>query len=138
MINIITKQGKDINGLRLTGEIGSLDTHRGRLTYGKQCDNGVNLLPNASQFSSQGNRNLFFPEFTDTNKGIANNLDRERSGRLFGQLGYRGLTLSAVYVDRSKRVPTASFGAIFNDKPLPWSTDKRLSIWTITPPLIQT
>lgn len=90
VINIITKQGKDINGLRLTDEIGSLYTHRGRLTYGKQCDNGVNLLPNASQFSSQGNRNLFFPEFTDTNKGIANNLDRERSGRLFGQLGYPG------------------------------------------------
>lgn len=117
VINIITKQGKDINGLRLTGEIGSLDTHRGRLTYGKQWDNGVDLLLNVSQFSSQGNRNLFFPEFTDTNNGIANNLDRERSGRLFGQLSYRGLTLSAGYVDRSKRVPTASFGAIFNDKP---------------------
>ena len=117
VINVITKKGKDINALRLTGEVGSLDTYRGRLTYGKEWDNGVSLLLNASQYRSQGNSQLFFEEFREFNNGVAQNMDRERSDRLFGQLSYKGFTLSTGYVDRSKRVPTASFGGIFNDRP---------------------
>ena len=35
--------------------------------------------------------------------------------RLFGKLTLEGLTLTAGYVDRFKRVPTAPYGAIFND-----------------------
>lgn len=116
VINIITKQGKDFNGPRLSGEIGSLGTYRGRFTYGKQWSNGADLLLNASQFSSHGNNNLFFPEFSGVNNGIAQDMDQERSSRLFGQLNYHGFTFSAGYVDRYRRVPTASFGAIFNDK----------------------
>ncbi len=116
VVNVITKQGKDFNGLRLTGETGSLGMYRGRFTYGKQWDNGADLLLNASQFLSHGNNSLFFPEFSEINNGIAHNMDQERSSRLFGRLSYRDFTLSAGYVNRFKHVPTASFGGIFNDK----------------------
>ncbi len=116
VINVITKQGKGINGVRLSGEVGSLDTYRGRATYGKQWSNGADLLITGSQYFSHGQDRLFFPEFAGTNGGIAQDMDLERTSRLFGQLSYRDFTFRSGYVDRYKRVPTASFGAIFNDK----------------------
>ena len=116
IINVITKQRQDINGLRLTGETGSLGMYQGRFTYGKQWKNGADFLLNASQFLSHGNDTLFFPEFSEFNNGIAHNMDQERSSRLFSRLNYRGFTLSAGYANRFRRAPTAPFGAIFNDK----------------------
>ena len=116
VINVITKQGKDFNGFRVSGEAGSLDTYRGRGTFGKHWDNGVDLVVNGSQYFSHGAEKLFFPEFANINGGIAQDMDLERSSRAFGKLSYQDLTLRAGYVDRFKRVPTASFGALFNDK----------------------
>ena len=116
VVNVITKRGKDIDGVRISGEAGSLDTYRGRGTFGKQWSNGAELLLNGSQYFSHGADRLFFPEFANVNGGIAENMDIERSSRAFGKLSYQDLTLRAGYVDRYKRVPTASFGAIFNDK----------------------
>jgi outer membrane receptor for ferrienterochelin and colicins len=116
VINVITKQGKSIEGVKLSAEAGSQDTYRGRATYGKKWANGADLLINGSHFFSNGADKLFFPEFSNINGGIAQNLDQEQSSRGFGKLSYGDLTLSAGIVDRYKRVPTASFGAIFNDK----------------------
>lgn len=116
VINVITKRGKDFDGLRLSGEAGSLDTYRGRATFGKQWNNGAELLVNGSQYFSHGADRLFFPEFSKTNGGIAEDMDIERTSRGFGKFSYGNFTLRGGYVDRYKRVPTASFGAIFNDK----------------------
>lgn len=116
VINVITKQGKDFNGFRLSGEAGSLDTYRGRATFGKQWSNGADLLINGSQFFSHGADKLFFPEFSSINGGIAQDSDLERTSRVFGKFSYGDFTLRSGYVDRYKRVPTAAFGTIFNDK----------------------
>jgi outer membrane receptor for ferrienterochelin and colicins len=116
VVNVITKKGNDFNGVKLTGEVGSQDTYRGRATFGKQWENGADLLLNASHFFSNGPKNLFFPEFSNINNGIAQDMDMERSSRLYGQLSYKDFTLRAGLVNRYKRVPTASFGALFNDK----------------------
>jgi iron complex outermembrane receptor protein len=116
VVNIITKRGRDIKGLKLAGEVGSLDTSRTRATYGKQWDNGAELLVQGSQFYSHGNERLFFPEFKDSNGGIAQDVDNERNSRAFGKFSYGDMTLRGGYVDRFKRVPTAPYDSIFNDK----------------------
>ena len=115
VVNVITKQGKDFDGVRLSGEAGSLDTYRGRITYGKRWENGADLLINGSKFYSHGEEQLFFPEFASTNGGIAQDIDRERNNRLFGKFSYGDFTLRSGYVERVKHVPTATFGGIFND-----------------------
>jgi outer membrane receptor for ferrienterochelin and colicins len=118
VVNVITKQGKSFDGLHLSGEAGSLDTYRGRATFGKQWANGADVLVNASQYFSHGNEELFFPEFNtqDNNNGIAQDMDIERSKRLFGQFNYKNLSIKAGHVDRYKRDPTAGFKAVFNMK----------------------
>lgn len=118
VVNVITKRGRDFDGLRIGGEAGSLDTFRGRATYGKKWTNGAELLLNGSHFNSHGNDKLFFPEFNDpsTNNGIAQNIDQERSTRGFGKFSFGDLTVNSGYISRLKRIPTASFGSIFNDR----------------------
>ncbi|WNB74157.1 TonB-dependent receptor plug domain-containing protein [Methylomonas koyamae] len=118
MINIVTKQGKAINGAQVAGEIGTFDTYKGRVSYGKSLDNGADVLFSASHFDSAGVENLYFPGFDtpETNRGVAHNMDDERADRLFGKFKFEEFTLSGGYVNRFKRVPTASFDGIFNDQ----------------------
>ncbi|CAG7855854.1 hypothetical protein MCAMS1_00134 [biofilm metagenome] len=116
VVNVITKTGKGINGLRISGEAGSLDTYRGRASISKTLDNGVDVLLQGSHYFSHGADKLFFPEFANVNGGIAEDSDLERSSRLFGRVSYKDFTLRSGYVDRFKRVPTAAFGAVFGDK----------------------
>ncbi|MDT4291404.1 TonB-dependent receptor [Methylomonas sp. MO1] len=117
LINVVTKKGKAVNGAQMTGEVGSFDTYKGRVSYGKQFDNGTDVLVSASHYDSQGVEDLYFPAFDDpsTNNGIAHNMDTERADRLFGRMQFEEFTLSGGFVDRYKRVPTAAFGAVFND-----------------------
>jgi outer membrane receptor for ferrienterochelin and colicins len=115
VVNIITKQGKAIDGLKVGGEVGSFKTFRGRAAFGKQWQNGADLLLSGSHYGSKGDENLFFPEFAgEPSKGVAYDLDREHNDRLFGKFSYGGFTLRSGYANRYKRVPTASFGAAFN------------------------
>lgn len=116
VVNIITKSGRDFDGVRIAGEAGSLNTFRGRATYGKKWNNGAELLLNGSHFNSHGNDKLFFPEFSDFNGGIAQDIDQERNTRGFGKFSFGDFTVRTGYISRFKRIPTASFGAIFNDR----------------------
>ena len=118
LINVVTRTGQGINGTQMAGSIGSFDTYKGRVSYGKKLKNGADILFSASHYDSSGPENLYFPEFDSpaTNNGIAHNMDGERADRLFGRIQFHEFTLAGGFVNRFKRVPTASFGAIFNDQ----------------------
>lgn len=114
--NVITKRGRDFDGAEAAAEIASFGTTKERATYGKQYDNGAELLLSATHRNSQG-QDLFFPEF-DTpanNNGIARGLDKDLARQVYGKLAYGDFALTAAYSERTKGVPTASFGSVFND-----------------------
>ncbi len=117
VINVLTKKGRDFGGAEASGEAGSNDAYKARLSYGKSFENGFEAALSGSYYHSQGNRQLYYKEFDDpaTNNGIAENADSGRFTDLFGELSFNGFTLQSVYSDRKKFVPTASFGTIFND-----------------------
>src|SRR5262249_32603764 len=58
-----------------------------------------------------------FPAFdtVDTNHGIAQGLDGERLGELYGQLRLKNFVFTGAYGSRREDVPTASFGTPFNN-----------------------
>ncbi len=116
VINVITKQGKDFNGGKLYAEGGSQGMFRVRGTYGKQFDNGLDVLLNASQYSSDGASSLYFPQFSSIDGGFSRDMDHEQSSRVFTQATFRDFTFHGGFVDRYKQDPTASSGSIFNDK----------------------
>ncbi|MEW6160032.1 MAG: TonB-dependent receptor [Verrucomicrobiota bacterium] len=117
VVNVITKRGEHVNGAEVSGEVARFDTWKGRVTYGKKFENSFNLLLSGTLFTSDGPEHLYFPEFDapETNHGIAENLDYERSRSAFGKLSYGDFTFTAAHVRRKKGIPTASFESVFND-----------------------
>jgi outer membrane receptor for ferrienterochelin and colicins len=129
VINVITREGKQVNGAEVTGEYGSFDTYKARVTYGKRFENGVQMLLSGTIYDSAGQEQLYYPEF-DTpaeNNGIAENLDSDSYGSLFGSLSYRDFTLESAFIHREKKNPTAQYvyqyGG-FNDPRLETTDDR--------------
>lgn len=123
VINVITRRGGQIDGLEASADAGSFDTYRSRVSAGDRHDNGLEWLFSAAGYDSAGDPYLYVPEFDQrisdnplaADDGVARGLDGERSLNLFGKLSFGDFGLTAFYSDRDKRVPTASFGTIFND-----------------------
>ena len=111
VINIITKRGIDFKGLEVSGELGSFEMYKTRLSYGEKYPNDLEVLLSGSYFDTQGDDRLFFKEFNDpsTNNGIAQNLDYDRYKNAFAEFSFHDFTLQSDYHYRKTGVPTASF-----------------------------
>jgi len=122
VINVITKQGRDIDGAEVGVDLASRDTYRSRATYGETFANGVDFLISGSHYSSAG-WNFYYPEFDQrssdnrfaANNGIAAGLDDESAAKFFTSVRYGDFNASLSYSNRRKQVPTASFDNIFGD-----------------------
>jgi outer membrane receptor for ferrienterochelin and colicin len=117
VINVITRKGGDVKGVEVSGNAGSFESYKSRLTYGKTFGNGLDILFSGSLFDSQGHKRLFFPEFKqpENNNGIAEGLDRDRFYSALTTISYNGFTLQGAFISRWKGVPTAAYGVAFND-----------------------
>jgi iron complex outermembrane receptor protein len=117
MINVIIRKGGDLKGPELSGEGGSFETYKGRLSYGNQFKHGPEILLSSSYFHSEGPHRLYYEEFDkpSTNFGVAQNRDGDQFYSLFSKLTFHDFTLEGVYHSREKDIPTASFGTVFND-----------------------
>lgn len=117
VINVITKPAGKQEGVTLSGEAGSYNTYKSRISYGHQFRSGLEMVASGTYYDSGGVPRLYFPEFDNpaTNNGVARNLDADGSRQLFGSLSYRGFRLEGAHGSRDKRIPTAPFGSVFND-----------------------
>ena len=116
VINIITRKGRDQNGVDVTGSYGSFDAYKTRLSYGDRYANGLEVFVTGTFYDSQGNNRLYYQEFDDpaTNNGVVVHNDEEQAKHLMGTLTFEDFTLQGLYVRRGKDIPTASFGTVFN------------------------
>lgn len=117
VINVITRTGGDVNGTEASVSYGSFNSASGRVTFGKKFANGIELLLSGTNALSDGQSRLFYEEFNlrETNHGISENQDGSRYWSLFGSIQWGDFTLEGGYVRRTKNVPTASFGSVFNN-----------------------
>lgn len=123
VINVITRQGAQVDGIEASADAGSFDTYRSRISLGDKQDNGFEWLVSAAHYDSGGDPRLYIAEFDQrssdnplaNNNGVAAGLDGESTLNLFSKLSYADYGLSAFFSQRDKRVPTASFGTVFND-----------------------
>lgn len=124
VINIITKRGRDFQGVEVSGDYGSFDAYKVRGSFGDRFENGVELLLSASYYQSDGDDDLFYKEFDDpsTNNGVAEDLDSDYFYDIYGMITFQDFTLQASYHDRTKDVPTAPWDTAFNEDL--WVQDK--------------
>jgi outer membrane receptor for ferrienterochelin and colicins len=116
VINIITRRGRNLNGLELSAQAASFNTYQGRVTYGRNL-RGLDFLLSGSFYGSRGHNQLFYPEFNApaTNNGLASHADDDQLGSTLATLSFRDFTLQAVYGSREKGIPTAAYGTLFNN-----------------------
>jgi len=120
VINVITRQGKQVDGVESSATYGSFDAWSGRVTVGKQFTNGLQFMLSGTLYNSDGPENLFYPEFNtpSQNNGVAHKKDEDGYGSFFGSVNYKDFTLEGAYIDRVKGNPTAQFATTFNDSRL--------------------
>lgn len=124
VINIITKNSGKFGQPQIAGSYGSFDSFKGRLSYGRQLDSGLDLAMSGTGYYSKG-QDLYYAEFdtATTPGGTARNADSDKSGTFFGRMQYGPLTLESAWVSRDKNIPTAAFGTDFNN-PNTFTADK--------------
>ncbi|UFS68795.1 TonB-dependent receptor [Geomonas sp. RF6] len=117
VINVITRHDNSLQGVEVSGNAGSLESYQGRISYGKRFNDDFALSLSGTIYDSRGNRNLYYPEYDtpEQNNGVARNLDYERNYSFFSTATLKDFTLQGTFVKRTKGVPTASYGATFND-----------------------
>lgn len=117
VINVITKGVQTGAGLEFSGDAADFGTYRGRSTIGGTY-HGVDGLFSATIYDSAGAARLFFTAFDSpaTNYGIAHSADRDSSRSFYGSLHFAHFILEAMGATRTKGIPTASFGQVFNDR----------------------
>ena len=115
VINVITRTSEQVKGWEFSLQGGSFGTYEGRATYGGQF-HGLGVLLSGTFYDSQG-QTLFFPQFNSpaTNNGITSGTDYESYKHILATFTFRGFTLQGLFSTREKIVPTAYFGAVFND-----------------------
>jgi outer membrane receptor for ferrienterochelin and colicins len=115
VINVITRKPPQLKGLEFSFASASFGTFEGRASYGGQY-RGIDMMLSGTFYDSQG-QTLFYPQFDSpaTNYGITRNTDFENFQHILATVSFRGLTLQGLFSARDKGVPTAYFGALFND-----------------------
>ncbi|ACT47335.1 TonB-dependent receptor [Methylotenera mobilis JLW8] len=114
IINIITKQGHDINGVQVIGEAASYGSKEFKVNYGKRLDNDAEVLLSASGFNSVGQNYYYADAVSSSSDGVARNLDDQSSHHFLGKVEYDGWSGELAYSNRKKDVPTAPYKVDFN------------------------
>jgi len=135
VINVITRKGQDMagNGLEVSGEVGSFDTFKGRVTYGHSFTNGLELLLSGTIYTTEGQDSLYYPAYDQrinpgndlaSNNGFAENADGGNSMNGFGSFKFFDFSLEGGYITFQKNNPTAQFLTDFNDSRLRTTDDR--------------
>ncbi len=125
VVNLITKKGNDVDGIKLSGEFGSYGRFGANVLFGKQFENNFDVLLSLRAGDIRG-QDYYYREYDSalTNFGVAQNIDEEHFAGFVSAVHYHHTSLLVSFTNRFKRVPTGAFETIFND-PSFSSTDKR-------------
>ncbi len=144
VINVITKKGKDYDGFEFSGDMftekySRFEAQRGRITYGKEFDSGLDWLISASLFRRDG-RKMYYRSFDVVDPcetpepgqiwpsdGHTPN-DDEFFQKFFTKLTFDEFTLEAGFSKRGKEIPTAPLGAVFEHQYHNWKFDTQAFI----------
>ncbi len=115
VINVITRKAPQVKGVELSFAPASYGTYQGRATYGGQYK-GIDMLLSGTFSNSQG-QTLFYPQFDSpaTNYGVTRNTDYQNFQQILATVSFHGFTFQGLFRERDKGVPTAYYGALFND-----------------------
>lgn len=116
VVNVVTKQARQVSGARVGVLAGSHFAVGGAANGGQVFENGAEILFGGQLLKTDGPE-IYFHEFDtpQTSGGIASGLDWERGYGFTGVLRQGNLRFEGFLSSRRKGIPTASWGIDFND-----------------------
>ena len=115
VVNLITRNGQGYQGGELAGSWSSFDTYKGRFSYGRKQDNGLEYLISGTGLSSEGPRLKFPEQASDNNpRGVTktNNTDGEQ---VFAKASWGDFSFEGGYGNRNVGNPGGLYGTNFDD-----------------------
>lgn len=120
VVNVVTRNGAGVNGLELAASYQSPQALReGRVTWGKQLDNGLDVLVSAKGMRARGEDHFMvypgagslYPSagLGADDSGTAHRMDGERDEEVYAQLARGPWSFNFSYGDRRKDDPTGSY-----------------------------
>lgn len=122
VINVVTKRGRDFGGTQVGVGFGDENTRQRtqRITYGKQLNNGAEILLSASRYDDDG-RDARFPELPGLEEHKFQGLKESDNRRLFFKGSYEGWSLQIAHARQ------AVLGSSYFDNQDPAEADRRNS-----------
>ena len=80
VINVVTKDGSDVNGTQVRLEGGTKDTGRASVLWGQALSNGWDVLASATGFTSQGDQDVIFDGVHDAAHNFGHIRDSDAEG----------------------------------------------------------
>jgi outer membrane receptor protein involved in Fe transport len=116
VLNVITRDGRQMAGPQVSVEAGSQGSSKGRFSLGTVDAEGGDWLLALTRSSRRG-ADQYYAAFDapETHGGVAHRLDFDRSTQLFARMRRDGLALTLAHGERTKGTPTAAFSQAFND-----------------------
>ncbi|TAN47908.1 MAG: hypothetical protein EPN21_16160 [Methylococcaceae bacterium] len=116
VVNVITKNGRDLQGGRLAASYGGFDTFKGRASYGRKQANGLEYLVSASGLNAQG-PDLHYPEFATPQNadGLTSGTNDEHNKQFFAKAGYGDFSLLGGWGRRNRGLPGGIYFSDFDD-----------------------
>lgn len=113
VLNVITKSGAALDGLRASAALGSFGRKEAEVAGGKRFASGLDVAGSARYLKVDG-QDLFYPEYADQG-GVARGLDHDEAfaALVSARLGDSSLRAGASW--RDKGIPTGAFGITFGD-----------------------
>ena len=111
IVNVITRKGRDLHGLEASALAGTFDTFGGRVSYGQQFTNGMEVLLSGSYTDSEGQDHLHFPEPVPPGE----HPDYERAAKVYGSVSYGDFTLWGLFGRREKALPPGAWGMVLDN-----------------------
>jgi outer membrane receptor for ferrienterochelin and colicins len=122
VINVITKRGRDQEGVNIKSSYGTFNATKTSLSSGKRFANGIEAFLSGSFYDSDGNNHFFSKEFVNpsakkeepASDGFYDNNDDEQAKKMLGKISYADFTFEGLVVSRQKYLPTSPFDSAFN------------------------
>jgi iron complex outermembrane receptor protein len=125
VVNVITRKPGLGMTLEASGDTSNFFGRTGRLTANVQ-EGRLSGIFSGSLYRSAGQSRLYYSEYDtpETNYGVAQNVDGDRSDKAFADVQYGNVEIQGLFGTRTKQIPTGSFQTNFND-PANQTTDSR-------------
>jgi iron complex outermembrane receptor protein len=115
VVNLITRKGEAYQGGELAGSWSSFDTYKGRFSYGRRQDNGLEYLISGTGLSSEGPRLKFPEQATDNNPDGLTKTNKTDGEQVFAKASWGDFSFEGGYGNRNVGSPGGLVGTNFDD-----------------------